>query len=102
MSLFIPKDYRDPLTIQETQVAIKLAKDTFERKLAKNLNLTRVTAPLFVYPESGLNDNLSGVERPVADIVPPSDGGDRPVAGEVEAVRAGQVRLFPGKACIPT
>lgn len=66
MSLFIPKDYRHPLTIQETQVAIKLAKDTFERKLAKNLNLTRVTAPLFVYPESGLNDNLSGVERPVS------------------------------------
>lgn len=66
MSLIIPRDYRDRLSIRETQVAIKLAKDTFERKLAKNLNLTRVSAPLFVYPESGLNDNLSGVERPVS------------------------------------
>lgn len=52
--------------IIETEVAIKFIKDTFERELARNLNLTRVSAPLFVFPESGLNDNLNGVERPVA------------------------------------
>ena len=51
--------------ILETEVAIKFIKDSFERELADALNLTRVSAPLFVFPESGLNDNLSGVERPV-------------------------------------
>lgn len=49
----------------ETELAIKLAKDTFERELAHALTLTRVSAPLFVRPESGLNDDLNGVERPV-------------------------------------
>lgn len=51
---------------RETQVAIKLLKDFFETKLAEELNLTRVSAPLFVKPETGLNDNLSGVERAVS------------------------------------
>jgi len=54
------------LNPKETQIAIKLIKDYFERRLADKLNLIRVSAPLFVRPESGLNDNLSGVERPVA------------------------------------
>ena len=64
--LVIPDGYRSPLTIRETEVAIKEVKDHFERALAKSLHLTRVSAPLFVRPESGLNDNLNGVERPVA------------------------------------
>lgn len=64
--LTIPKDYHSPLTIRETEVAIKEIKDYFERSLARRLNLTRVSAPLFVRPESGLNDNLNGVERPVS------------------------------------
>lgn len=64
--LIIPEGYTSPLTIRETEVAIKEVKDHFERALAKNLHLTRVSAPLFVKPESGLNDNLNGVERPVA------------------------------------
>lgn len=64
--LIIPKGYRSPLTIRETEVAIKEIKDHFERALAKSLHLTRVSAPLFVKPESGMNDNLNGVERPVA------------------------------------
>lgn len=53
-------------TIKETQIAIKSLKDYFERDLANTLNLTRVSAPLFVRPETGLNDNLSGVEKAVA------------------------------------
>jgi aspartate--ammonia ligase len=65
MSLYIPKHYVNKLSLIETQLAIKLVKDTFERKLAKNLNLTRVSAPLFVEPKTGLNDNLSGIEIPV-------------------------------------
>ena len=51
---------------RETQVAIKEIKDYFERKLAEKLNLVRVSAPLFVTPESGLNDDLSGVEKAVS------------------------------------
>lgn len=63
--LKIPEGYSSPLTIRETEVAIKEIKDHFERALAKSLHLTRVSAPLFVFPETGMNDNLNGVERPV-------------------------------------
>ncbi|SHD76875.1 aspartate--ammonia ligase [Schnuerera ultunensis] len=54
------------LTVKETQIGIKVIKDFFERELAKKLNLIRVSAPLFVRPETGLNDNLSGVEKAVS------------------------------------
>lgn len=60
------KPYHSPLSILETEIAIKQVKDFFEHQLAEALHLTRVSAPLFVTPESGLNDNLNGVERPVA------------------------------------
>lgn len=53
------------LSIKELQQAIKLIKDSFEDDLANSLNLTRVSAPLFVTVESGLNDHLSGSEKPV-------------------------------------
>ena len=62
----LPEGYKSALDVKTTQVAIKQVKDHFERQLAKQLNLTRVSAPLFVRPETGLNDNLNGVERPVA------------------------------------
>ncbi|MBO5212181.1 MAG: aspartate--ammonia ligase [Clostridia bacterium] len=65
MASQIPNGYRSALDIKETQVAIKKVKDFFERNLAKALNLTRVSAPLFVNSESGLNDDLNGVERAV-------------------------------------
>ena len=58
-------DYKSNLNLMETQIAIKFVKDTFQKELVKKLNLLRVTAPLFVLKKSGLNDNLSGVERPV-------------------------------------
>lgn len=64
-TLYIPKGYKSKLNIIDTQLGIKLVKDTFERKLARSLDLIRVSAPLFVDSNSGLNDNLSGVERPV-------------------------------------
>lgn len=63
--IMTPEGYVSPLTIRETEVAIKEVKDHFQNALAKSLHLTRVSAPLFVKPESGLNDNLNGVERPV-------------------------------------
>lgn len=65
-NLIIPEGYKSTQSIKETEIAIKEVKDYFERALVKELNLTRVSAPLFVKPESGLNDNLNGVERPVA------------------------------------
>ena len=64
--LMIPDGYRSHLDIRETEIAIKYVKDYFERELANQLNLTRVSAPLFVQPESGLNDTLNGIERPVS------------------------------------
>ena len=64
--LILPKGYTPKLTLMETEIAIKKLKDFFETALAKELNIMRVSAPLFVKPESGLNDNLSGEERPVA------------------------------------
>jgi aspartate--ammonia ligase len=64
-TLTIPRGYVPALNPKETQGAIKQVKDCFERQLAKQLNLTRVSAPLFVRGETGLNDNLNGVERPV-------------------------------------
>ena len=66
MSFYVPEGYRPQIDLKETQVAIKTVKDFFQKELTKQLNLTRVSAPLFVTPESGLNDNLNGVERPVS------------------------------------
>ena len=63
--VIIPRQYLPKLDLLETQVAIKAAKDLFESQLAAAMNLTRVSAPLFVRPETGLNDDLNGVERPV-------------------------------------
>lgn len=64
--LILPTDYRSELNLHDTQIAIKTVKDFFQALLAQRLNLTRVSAPLFVDPETGLNDNLNGYERPVA------------------------------------
>lgn len=65
-TLIVPEGYAPRLGIRETEIAIKCVKDYFETRLAKQLGLTRVSAPLFVMPDTGLNDNLNGVERPVS------------------------------------
>jgi len=72
----LPSLYRSKLNLVETERAIKLIKDVFERELAANLNLTRVSAPLFVRPETGLNDDLNGVERPVSFDIPALGGAE--------------------------
>ena len=64
-----PKNYQSILDLKDTQIAIKLVKDTFESELAKELKLMRVSAPLFVEPSTGLNDNLSGYEKAVSFVV---------------------------------
>ena len=61
-----PQGYQTLLNLRDTQIAIKATKDYFENNLARELKLTRVSAPLFVDSESGLNDDLSGSERAVA------------------------------------
>ena len=64
--LIIPEGYESPLNLYETQIAIKTVKDFFQTELMRQLDLRRVSAPLFVDPDTGLNDNLNGVERPVS------------------------------------
>lgn len=64
--LTIPEGYKSVLDLRDTQIAIGKIKRIFEDHLSRALNLMRVSAPLFVFPETGLNDDLNGVERPVA------------------------------------
>ena len=64
--MWIPKNYEDKLNYYETELLIKFVKDNFERHLADELDLMRVSAPLFLKKNSGLNDDLNGIERPVA------------------------------------
>ncbi|MBO4729519.1 MAG: aspartate--ammonia ligase, partial [Spirochaetaceae bacterium] len=64
--LTIPKNYKPLLSVKETEHAIVMIKDFFQLSLSTELNLTRVTAPLFVPKGTGLNDDLNGVERPVS------------------------------------
>ncbi len=66
MNLIIPEHYDPHLTVRETQDAIKYIRDTFQKEFGREMNLERISAPLFVTGSSGLNDNLNGVERPVA------------------------------------
>ena len=76
-NLYIPENYHSDLSLYDTQIAIKTVKDFFQQTLSERLYLLRVSAPLFVTPESGLNDNLNGVERPVTFGV--KEQNDRPV-----------------------
>ena len=75
-NLKVPEGYKSELTPRQTQLAIKKVKDFFERDLAIQLNLTRVSAPLFVEKNSGINDTLNGVERPVRFDVKDIENGD--------------------------
>lgn len=81
-NLLIPKDYTPVIDYMESQRAIKKIKDFFQQELAYGLKLRRVSAPLFVAPETGLNDNLNGVERTVSFTV--KDMGEK----EVEIVQS--------------
>ncbi len=66
MKLYFPKNYKSYLDLRETERAIKLVKDVFQQDLSSELKLSRVTAPLFVMRGTGINDDLNGIERPVA------------------------------------
>ena len=69
-NIMIPQDYHTPLSVYEMQRAIEFIKSNFQVNLSNALNLRRVSAPLFVDENSGLNDNLNGVERPVSFDIP--------------------------------
>ena len=70
MSLILPENYDPHLDVRKTQEAIKYIRDTFQKEFGKEMNLERISAPLFVTKGSGLNDNLNGVERPVRFDIP--------------------------------
>ena len=74
--VWIPEGYESCLGLYDTQKAIGLIKNLFQQKLCLALHLKRVTAPLFVTPSSGLNDDLNGVERPVGFDIPAVGGSD--------------------------
>ena len=69
-SIIIPEGYKPVLDAYDTQRAIAYIKGTFQEEFSSALNLKRVSAPLFVTEESGLNDNLNGYERPVSFDIP--------------------------------
>ena len=91
--LIIPENYSSPLDYMESQRAIKKIKDFFQAELAYGLSLRRVSSPRFVSPESGLNDDLSGVERKVQ--FTSKDMNERPI--EVVQSLAKWKRLALGK-----
>ncbi|MDO4265384.1 MAG: aspartate--ammonia ligase [Eubacteriales bacterium] len=66
MALILPEAYDAKLSVRETQEAIKYIRDTFQKEFGKEMNLERISAPLFVEKSSGLNDDLNGVERKVS------------------------------------
>ena len=70
MNLILPENYDPRLGVRQTQEAIKYIRDTFQKEFGKEMNLERISAPLFVEKSSGLNDNLNGVETPVSFEVP--------------------------------
>jgi len=98
--LLIPEGYTPVIDFMESQRAIKKIKDFFQQELAYGLNLRRVTAPLFVAPESGLNDNLNGVERAVTFTL--KDMDEKPVEivqslAKWKRMALGKYRIEPGK-----
>lgn len=99
MKTVLPEGYQSLLTMYDTQKAISLLKRLFEDRLGALLNLYRVSAPLFVAENSGLNDNLNGVERPVAFDILRSDTRAEVVQSLAKWKRLALKRygFFPGK-----
>ena len=96
---FIPEGYKPKLGLYDTQSAIGFLKRTFEDKLAAALDLKRVSAPLFVDPKTGLNDNLNGVERPVSFDIKDA-GVDAQVVHSLakwKRLALGRYGFYPGK-----
>lgn len=99
MKTHIPQDYKSCLSIYDTQKAISLLKRLFEDRLGAKLDLYRVSAPLFVGENSGLNDNLNGYERPVSFDILRSDARGEVVQSLAKWKRLALKRysFYPGK-----
>ena len=97
--LIIPDGYRCALSVYDRQRAIEFIKKNFQENLSNALNLKRVSAPLFVEEASGLNDNLSGVERPVSFDVPYVGAEGQVVHSLAKWKRyaLGRYQFYPGK-----
>lgn len=98
--LYVPKNYSSDLNQWETQIAIKKVKDFFQKELAGRLSLRRVSAPLFVDPDSGLNDNLNGVERTVSFTIKDMDEKTVEVVQSLakwKRMALGKYNVRPGK-----
>ena len=99
---YIPRGYEPHLTLYQTQAAISLIKRVFQDALCLQLNLKRVSAPLFVRPSSGLNDDLNGVERPVAFDIPDAKADAAVVHSLAKWKRMALYRydIHPGKGIV--
>ena len=97
--LFIPENYRSCLDVYKTQKAISFIKQNFQAKLSKELNLKRVSAPLFVEPSTGLNDNLSGKERAVSFDIKDADTTAEVVhsLAKWKRLALGKYGFYPGR-----
>ena len=96
---YIPEGYRCPLDVYDMQCAIEFIKGSFQDNLKRALNLRRVSAPLFVRADSGLNDDLNGVERAVAFDIPGADGATGVVVHSLakwKRLALKQYDFFPG------
>lgn len=97
--LIFPKGYQALQSVKETEHAIKNLKDFFEMNLATELNLTRVTAPLFVKEGTGINDNLNGVELPVSFAIRGMDGVKAEIVQSLakwKRMMLGELKFRPG------
>lgn len=99
MALVIPKKYNRKLLAETTEVAIQHIKDSFQKELAKALNLRRVTAPLFVLSGTGINDDLNGVEHPVSFTIDAIGGRKAEVVHSLakwKRIKLGAYDIAPG------
>lgn len=100
MSYCIPEAYQPKLSWIELEQAIKKVKQTFQQELSERLSLQRVTAPLFVLSGTGLNDDLSGVERPVSFNIPAMEGRNAEIVHSLakwKRIKLGAYNIEPGK-----
>lgn len=99
MAVIIPQRYKLKLLPETTEVAIKMIKDDFQKRLSQALNLRRVTAPLFVLKGTGLNDDLNGIERPVTFKVKEMDDREAEVVHSLakwKRMKLGSYGIDPG------
>ena len=100
MNLILPDHYDPKLSVRETQEAIKYIRDTFQKEIGKEMNLSRISAPLFLEKSTGLNDDLNGVERKVSFDLAAMPGDEIEVVQSLakwKRMALGQYGFLPGE-----